>query len=376
MRETLPGASRGPLVGRVLIVDGNAELAGALRDVLLSRSADASMFSVRVAAGPDEALAVARAEGFDVALVDVQLQNTSGVDLIAPLREASPHGEVVLVTDAVSMEAALGALGSGAFALIVKSFRPEEVVAAVEQALTKVRLTRERAELERRYRAVVELTDVLVVALDAAGDVVLFNRKATAMAGATLEEARGQNFAGRWVLEEDRHKLGDALAAALAGDKAREVETSFGDCAAPDAPMHRVRWHLSRAGDGLVDADGARLVYGLGIDTTERHALEKRAASAEALSAMGTLAMGLAHEIRNPLNAANLQLHLLNRAVDKLTDLSLPAREAMHKRLNIVGAEIARLGRLLTEFLELPRPRDLSRQPVNLSALGPPGLAL
>jgi signal transduction histidine kinase len=51
---------------------------------------------------------------------------------------------------------------------------------------------------------------------------------------------------------------------------------------------------------------------------TERRALEKRAADAEALSAMGTLALNLAHEIRNPLNAAVLQLHLLGRHVDKL----------------------------------------------------------
>ena len=33
---------------------------------------------------------------------------------------------------------------------------------------------------------------------------------------------------------------------------------------------------------------------------------------------MGTLALNLAHEIRNPLNAAVLQLHLLGRHIDKL----------------------------------------------------------
>ena len=38
--------------------------------------------------------------------------------------------------------------------------------AKLQQALTKVQLKREREELERRYRALVELTDVLVVALD------------------------------------------------------------------------------------------------------------------------------------------------------------------------------------------------------------------
>jgi signal transduction histidine kinase len=120
-----------------------------------------------------------------------------------------------------------------------------------------------------------------------------------------------------------------------------------------------VRWHLSLARGG----EDTALVYGFGIDVTERRALEKRAADAEALSAMGSLALNLAHEIRNPLNAAVLQLHLLGRHVDKLP-LDDEARAALRHRAEIVGDEIGRLNRLLTEFLELARPRAPVRQPV------------
>jgi signal transduction histidine kinase len=41
----------------------------------------------------------------------------------------------------------------------------------------------------------------------------------------------------------------------------------------------------------------------------------------------------------------------------------------MHHRAEIVGEEIARLSRLLTEFLELSRPRDVARTPVHLGEL-------
>ncbi|MGH7272547.1 MAG: two-component system sensor histidine kinase NtrB, partial [Polyangiaceae bacterium] len=167
------------------------------------------------------------------------------------------------------------------------------------------------------------------------------------------------------------------IAQARAG-KAQEVETGFLDSDGGtgqasslssrelrDAPPpRRVRWHLSMARGG----DEAALVYGLGIEVTERRALEKRAADAEALSAMGSLALNLAHEVRNPLNAAVLQLHLLGRHVDKLA-VDDEVRAALRHKAEIVGDEIGRLSRLLTEFLELARPRVPRRQPVCFSKL-------
>ena len=115
--------------------------------------------------------------------------------------------------------------------------------------------------------------------------------------------------------------------------------------------------------------DDAALVYGIGIDVSERRALEKRAADAEALSAMGTLALNLAHEIRNPLNAAVLQLHLLGRHVDKLA-VDDETRAALHAQgAASSGDEIGRLNRLLTEFLELARPRGAVRELVHFGKL-------
>jgi len=98
----------------------------------------------------------------------------------------------------------------------------------------------------------------------------------------------------------------------------------------------------------------------------EREALQRRAAEAEALAHMGTLAAGLAHEIRNPLNAAGLQLHLLGRKVERLADAD---RTALRSRIDIVAAELKRLERLLTDFLELARPKPMAREPVDLRAL-------
>jgi PAS domain S-box-containing protein len=368
----------------VLIIDDNVELVGALHAVLMTselRSISGQRTAIEVVAAScgEDGLSIAQTSGFDVAIVDVKLPDVSGVDLIAGLRKASTFGEVVLITGFASMDSAIRALRSGAFAFVPKSFRPEELLSTVEQALTKARLAREREELERRYRALVELTDVLVVGVDAGGAVVLLNRKASELAAVDPALAVGRSLTEGWIPKEDRQSMVDAIAHARLG-RTQEIETGFGDVSEEQASgsalvstrqlgagpaKRRVRWHLSAAGDA---ADGGALVYGIGIDVTERHALEKRAADAEAMSAMGTLALNLAHEIRNPLNAALLQLHLLSRHVAKV-DVEPCVRETLQHKAKIVGDEIGRLSRLLTEFLELARPRAPARTWVHLASL-------
>ena len=351
-------------LGRVLIVDDNAELVETLRAVIASGIPG---LAIETAANGAAALSMAQ-KGFDVAIVDVKLPDASGIDLIQPLRVASPFSEVLLLTGFASVDAAIGALRSGAFAFVLKSFRPEELISIVEQALGKVQLKREREEFERRYRDLVEVTDVLVFALDADDKVALMNRKAAAMVDIVSDQALGRPFLESWMPSEDRVAMRAALAGTRDGTapahhhRAYEVETAFVDQSVHSTSRRRVRWHLSRS------PDATGLVYGIGIDITERRALERRAADAEALSAMGELAMNLAHEIRNPLNAAVLQLHLLNRNLDRL-EAEEPTRAALKDRVRIVGDEIGRLNRLLTEFLELARPRGIAREPVHLPKL-------
>src|ERR1700678_1673077 len=251
---------------RVLIVDDNVELVGTLHAVIMSAEladgrAASSAIEVVTASRGDEGLEVARTRGFDVAIVDVKLPDTSGVDLIAKLRAACPFGEVVLITGFATMDAAMGALRSGAYAFVPKSFRPEELISTVDQALAKVRLARERDELERRYRALAELADVLVVGLDLDDRVALFNRKAALLAGVEPGDAVGRPFVDTWVPDEDRTRMREAIAGARAR-RTQEVETGFLDSGrgrsstlllssfSPrerrDIPAKaRVRWHLS-----------------------------------------------------------------------------------------------------------------------------------
>lgn len=87
--------------------------------------------------------------------------------------------------------------------------------------------------------------------------------------------------------------------------------------------------------------------------------LEAQAAEAERLAYLGTLAAGLAHEIRNPLNSLSLNIQMLEE------DLEEPRpRSTQQRLLGITRTELGRLERLVTDFLAYARPRPLRREVV------------
>ena len=84
----------------------------------------------------------------------------------------------------------------------------------------------------------------------------------------------------------------------------------------------------------------------------------------ERLAAVGTMAAGLAHEVRNPLNSASLQLTLLERRLERGDD---PSTTAPITR--IIKSEIERLDHLVRDFLAFARPRPLEPAPVDVAEL-------
>ncbi len=93
----------------------------------------------------------------------------------------------------------------------------------------------------------------------------------------------------------------------------------------------------------------------------EGRELTRRAHHAEKLAAVGALSAGLSHEIKNPLNAATLQLSVLERRLKRIGNLPPDIFEP----LAIVQAEIKRLASFLDDFLQFSRPRELQRTPLD-----------
>ncbi len=83
-------------------------------------------------------------------------------------------------------------------------------------------------------------------------------------------------------------------------------------------------------------------------DITKLKEIERKSREKEKLAALGEMAAGLAHEIRNPLSSLYSAIQLLT------SELTLP--DEYQKLLQIAAKEIQRLNSLLSDFLLFARP--------------------
>lgn len=114
---------------RLLVVDDDAALDLALCAHFEDRG-------WRATGVPDCAAALAATTGatFDVVLLDVQLPDGNGVELLGRLLERDPHLPVILMTGGRDVERAMQAIAAGAFDWLPKPFEPAELERLVDRA--------------------------------------------------------------------------------------------------------------------------------------------------------------------------------------------------------------------------------------------------
>ena len=93
-------------------------------------------------------------------------------------------------------------------------------------------------------------------------------------------------------------------------------------------------------------------------DAESRHQLEIQLDVSSRLAAITRLTGGVAHEIKNPLNAMALHLEVLKTKLD-----------AAEPEIDVISREIRRLDNVVKTFLNFNRPIELDRQDLDLSEL-------
>ena len=268
-------------------------------------------------------------------------------------------------------------------AIMVESYR-EDFIARIQriERMEQKALGASLARTEQRYFNAVEVPRVLIVGLDANGLIRLFNREAERVTGFARDEVLGTALVESLGMDDsgDATRMRAVLAAyqiAHAGNCGAVVEPPREPpreppleppLAAPLETLIQTRsghsrlllWQISFA-----PSEGDEVcIFAFGRDTTDEKAMLARTQQQDKLAAIGTLAAGLAHEIRNPLNGAQLHVTYLSRSLKRAN-----AHPELVEAIATVADEITRLGNLVTEFLAFARPKPLFVKPLAVRTL-------
>ena len=84
---------------------------------------------------------------FDLALVDIKMPGTDGIELLHRIREVDPEMVVIIMTGYASVETAVAALKDGAYDYVSKPFDPDDLAHTVHNALAHKRADQENLRL-------------------------------------------------------------------------------------------------------------------------------------------------------------------------------------------------------------------------------------
>jgi len=192
-----------------------------------------------------------------------------------------------------------------------------------------------------------------VVGVDDALRIILWNPAAEALSGRSARRVIGRTL--KEVFPPDSPLIRHLAETLRSGESRSESEAAIDGPDGRLIPVSIVTGLLaSRAGT----AEGAVAVL---RDLTRLRQLEEEVRRGERLAALGRMAVGLAHEIRNPLGAI--------RGVVQLLHKGLGADARWDEHLDVLLKEVDRVSRILELLLDLGRPVQLRPVPLNLHQL-------
>ena len=142
--------------GKLLIVDDEAIVRESLGKWFREEG-----YEVGTAESASQALTRMAESRWNLALLDIKMPGTDGIELQGRLREIDPELIVIIMTGYASVETAVQALKNGAYDYVTKPFDPDDIANVVRNALAHRRAERENIRLRETVAEIVHPPDLI-----------------------------------------------------------------------------------------------------------------------------------------------------------------------------------------------------------------------
>lgn len=140
-----------PQTSQILVIDDENRLCRSLKDLLCARK-----YNVETCRSGKEALTLFDENSYDLALVDICMEDMTGFQLFEEMSNRSIDTRVIVMTGTASTDTAVKALRMGADDYLKKPFEPEELYSSVGNVLEQHTLAKQLRENEEKYKILFE----------------------------------------------------------------------------------------------------------------------------------------------------------------------------------------------------------------------------
>ncbi|MBU4296014.1 MAG: response regulator [Desulfobulbaceae bacterium] len=283
---------------RVLIVDDEPMLRQTLEDILKYRG----FAPVSAGTGRQGLEELVRQE-FPVVLLDLRLEDMSGMDVLRQIRERWPDTQCILLTGHASQDSAIEAVNLGAYSYVMKPCDMEQLLLTIRRATEKWQMADSLRRSEANYRRLHDsMTDAFVV-VDMEGRLLEWNKVYRSMLGYPDEELRQLSHMDltpvEWRDMEKRIVVEQIIPLGYSEVYEKQYRRKDGSI----FPVE-LRTYLLRESNGQPSGMWAivRDISQRRKDEGEKKGLEVQLMQAQKLEAVGRLAGGVAHDFNNLLS--------------------------------------------------------------------------